>query len=133
MLNIEKYKDEILKQVKSGNTFFCAIGNVSDINTCHYCEICDKKCEEKMFNWLLEEHKEPILTEEEKAYLSAVIKPFRERIHAIKKATYDYKCAEYIYIYLEGLEYVTLAGEKKGTTYKGMKEDKKYTLEELGL
>ena len=130
MLNIEKYKDEILKQVKSGNTFFCAIGNVSDINTCHYCEICDKKCEEKMFNWLLEEYKEPILTEEEKAYLSAVIKPFRDKVKCILKCS---NSGEWIAIKIIDDATINFPYFEKGSMYKGMKLDRKYTLEELGL
>ena len=73
----------------------------------------------------------------EKEYLSAVIKPFRDRIIYITKI--NYKQSEYIDIYLKcyddgffddsfGLPYF-----KKGTMYKGMEEDKSYTLEELCL
>ena len=72
----------------------------------------------------------PILDEKEKEYLSAVIYPFREKIKSIHKDCY--KKEEFIYIYCEkfsdsfGLPYF-----KKGTMYKGMELDKKYTLEEL--
>lgn len=136
MLNIEKYKDEILKQVKSGNTFFCAIGNVSDINTCHYCEICDKKCEEKMFNWLLEEYKEPILTEEEKTYLSAVIKPFRKFVVFLEKleSKEGWEKIAFYSLNLKSWECMTILPPfQSGARFKGMELNKQYKLEKLGL
>ena len=37
------------------------------------------------FNWLEQEYKPPILDDVEKAYLSAVIKPFRKDIECIEK------------------------------------------------
>lgn len=76
------------------------------------------------------EKKEDILNEVEKEYLRAVIKPFRKSITYIKKETAIDK--EYIEL---GLDYdvIDLPYFKKGKMYKGMKEDKEYTLEELGL
>lgn len=78
-----------------------------------------------------------ILTEKEKDYLSSVIKPFRDRIIYIAKKGEDDE-SEYIEISLR--YYVNkfyavffLPDFKKGTMYKGMKNDNGYTLEELGL
>ena len=76
------------------------------------------------------EKKEDILDEVEKEYLRAVIKPFRKRMTCIKKSRYfNY---EFIILNLDN-DGIFLPGFKKGKMYKGMKEDKEYTLEELGL
>lgn len=74
-----------------------------------------------------------ILDEVEKEYLSNIIKPFREKVRCIMKVT-SWSCLgkEYIKIILieegMGLPYF-----EKGFMYKGMEEEKEYTLEELGL
>lgn len=84
------------------------------------------------------EHKE-ILDEQEKEYLSAVIKPFKKRVIRIKKVKTLYDDSEFINIVLYSSiscnkeESIQLPYFKKGKMYKGMKRDKKYTLKELGL
>lgn len=79
-----------------------------------------------------EVYEEPILDKEEKEYLSAVIKPFKDKINGIMKS--DAKgLFEYITMYLGGNDKVILPNFKKGTMYKGMKLYKIYTLKELGL
>lgn len=76
------------------------------------------------------EEKGNILDEVEKEYLRAVIKPFRKRMTCIKKSRYfNY---EFIILNLDN-DGIFLPSFKKGKMYKGMKEDKEYTLEELGL
>lgn len=81
-----------------------------------------------------EEYKPQILTDKEKAYLSAVIKPFRKNV----------ECIEKIKTYSVGKEYISITMKKyydscelpvfkKGTMYKGMEANKRYTLEELEL
>ena len=87
-----------------------------------------------------EEYKEPILNEKEKEYLSAVIKPFRNRVEHIRKIdTYNvgYGDGEEISIELcdkDGIrDYLSLPWFAKDTMYKGMELGKRYTLEELGL
>lgn len=72
-----------------------------------------------------------ILDEKEKEYLSAVIKPFKNRIDYIKKI--DLTGREFIYIYLKNDEDIDFPYFKKGTMYKGMKLGRQYTLKELGL
>lgn len=72
-----------------------------------------------------------ILDEEEKEYLSNVIKPFRDKVEYIIK--FGLSPEEYISICLPEHERIDLPCFKRGTMYKGMKEDKRYTLEELGL
>ena len=76
-----------------------------------------------------------ILDEAEKKYLSAVIKPFRNKVYAIAKYDDgDDNC--YIQIRIKQnvyFEYIDLPYFKKGTMYKGMENDKDYTLKKLGL
>ena len=80
---------------------------------------------------------ELILTDTEKDYLSAVIKPFRDRVICIKKCEDEQD--EYIGIQLKyyANEIVTdtviLPSFKKGIIYSKMETEKEYTLEELGL
>lgn len=73
-----------------------------------------------------------ILTNEEKAYLSAVIKPFRKDIKYITKKDFV-KAKEYLLIKMRDLSTAGLPLFEKETMYKEMEEDRKYTLEELGL
>ena len=80
----------------------------------------------------------PILTESEKEYLSAVIKPFRDRIIHIYK--FELSGYEGIGIDLKFPKVekneddaMTLPSFEIGTIYKGMELYKDYTLEELGL
>lgn len=80
----------------------------------------------------------PILTEKEKEYLSAVIKPFRDRILHIYK--FELSGYEGIGIDLKfpkveknENDAMTLPSFEIGTMYKGMELYKDYTLEELGL
>lgn len=71
-----------------------------------------------------------MLTEEEKAYLSEVIKPFRDEVTGILKGDNG---NEFIRISVENDGAFRLPYFKKGSMYKNMKTNKKYKLEELGL
>lgn len=87
-----------------------------------------------------EEYKEEVLDEKEKKYLSAVIKPFRDRVVYIHKVEAVYP-AQFISIRLKrydyakeaAYEYFDLPYFKKDTMYIGMEVKKEYTLKELGL
>lgn len=73
-----------------------------------------------------------ILDKEEKEYLEAVIRPFRDRVLFISK----YSCVEgyeYICIAIKDDNWTTLPDFESGTMYKGMELNKEYTLDELGL
>lgn len=74
-----------------------------------------------------------ILTEEEKDYLRAVIKPFRNQIISITKHEYNYQDEQYILIKSDKNKAYYLPDFASNTIYKGMGLDKEYTLEELGL
>ena len=82
--------------------------------------------------WLEEEYKLPILDDVEKAYLSVVIKPFRDRVISIEKRLFSGE-REYLSFRMHDWETIALPFFTKGTMYKGMEVYRKYTLEELGL
>ncbi|MDD6369156.1 hypothetical protein [Galactobacillus timonensis] len=90
-----------------------------------------------LLHWLQSEHKEPILDEAERNYLSAVIRPFRDDVRGIRKMQSIYRLPddgkEYIKICMRSDEEINLPYFRKGTMYKGMELGRKYTLEELGL
>ena len=75
----------------------------------------------------------PVLTDEEKEYLSYVIKPFRDRI----KHFYKWTCAdcdiEQIMAPCTDHSHLAFPVFEKNTMYKGMVPNKKYTLDDLGL
>ena len=85
-----------------------------------------------VLRWLQSEHHEPILDDAERRYLSAVIRPFRDKVLYIAKRSIMDRRKEHIYIDLTE-DVITLPCFMKGTMYKGMKAGKEYTLEELGL
>lgn len=74
-----------------------------------------------------------MLNEKEKKYLSAVIKPFKERIIGIELVENHGVLDTAIFIRLENDEYISLPHFKPGTMYKNMPIGIEYTLEELGL
>ena len=76
-----------------------------------------------------------ILDSTEKKYLAAVIAPFRDKVKNIAKIDKD-NGNQYICICHNGglyIENIALPYFKSGTMYVGMKSNRVYTLEELGL
>lgn len=63
MLNIEKYKDEILKYAGYQYSLMCLI--YENIMKKNDCTGCCSKCKRETIKWLTSEYKEPILTNEE--------------------------------------------------------------------
>lgn len=121
MKNFEKYKDYLVKAIALCNT---------EVYKANYYE--NKK---SLVDWLLQDYKEPILEEDEREYLAAVIRPFKENVCTVCKK-YIQSCSGLSYEYIV----VKLNAERwgfpkfvEGTMYKGMKLDKEYSLEELGL
>ena len=135
MLNIEKYKDIVLDNM-----------NICDIDT-FLRGICKKEsrafcegsnctgCRERFIKWLLEEAKEPVLDDVEREYLSAVIKPFRNKVKKIAKISRIGQPEEqYIRIVLGELDFMNFPNFNTNTgMYKGMEADRLYSLEELDL
>lgn len=80
--------------------------------------------------------KQEILTKEEKEYLEAVIRPFKDEVAYIKLKIEDtiYTTDRvFIFIVLKHFNSLQMPYFKCGTMYKGMELEKEYTLEELGL
>lgn len=79
------------------------------------------------------ECKPEILDNTEKRYLKDVIRPFRDRVNNIRKVkSYTNNKSEYIIISI-GNENITLPYFEENAMYKGMRLNKEYTLEELGI
>lgn len=75
-----------------------------------------------------------ILDDAEKKYLSAVIKPFRDKVDSICKENFmDYGCQHIVIGLIGAGPDMTLPLFKSETMYKGMELGYEYTLEELGL
>lgn len=105
------------------------IENLKNLKHDYYGKII--KIEEPAYTTVYESKAE-ILDEAEKRYLKAVIRPFRDRIKYICKSVSDFGKYEYIKANLCN-DTLVLPDFKPNTMYKGMKTDKQYTLEELGL
>ena len=78
-----------------------------------------------------------ILDDAEKRYLSAVIRPFRDRVKYIAKICVDHLYDEPDYhiciIFNDGNDAMNFPSFDGTYMYKCMEEDRAYTLEELGL
>ena len=135
MKNIEKYKNELLKEFD--------LSIACSVNTLRGCEECNGKlcgnCNRDALKWLLADYKEPVLDEVERKYLSDVIRPFKGIVRDIKKEPIYGNSGNEEYISIEiqhesGFrECVNLPNFGRNVMYKGMELNKKYTLKELGL
>lgn len=77
-----------------------------------------------------------ILDDAERQYLSAVIKPFRDKVKYIEKGFVDgpFGDANYIFIHFnDGSDDMDFPPFREGTMYKGMKNYVQYKPERLGL
>lgn len=88
------------------------------------------KIEEPTYTTVYEAKKE-ILDDAEKRYLRGVVRPFKDKVDCIMK---DINIKnEFIVIDIKNDWNISLPEFKKGTMYKNMELNKKYTLEELDL
>ncbi|BET21285.1 hypothetical protein [Solobacterium moorei] len=139
MLNKEKYnlrQMDISTKTKDGKILFfnLKIRGKTIHQQIYPCGVFACDAMREMIGWLEEEYVPEILTEKEKAYLSAVIKPFRKDVECIEKVESYYGENEFIHITMKkDYDYCELPAFEKGTMYKGMEVNKAYTLEELGL
>ena len=131
MRNIEKYEKAVLDSLS-----YCVLDRKLENVDTGLKEDCSGKncnaCKKQLREWLLSEYKEPILDEVEKRYLRGVIRPFRNMVAFIKK-TCNCVGFQWIEIAVKGNKTIALPGFKNDKMYKGMKLEKEYTLEELGL
>lgn len=80
------------------------------------------------------ERKEEILDKTEKRYLSGVIRPFRDNIDYIRKRQWNYEECYIVFGKKGNIRKLgSLPAFNKDTMYKGMKVNRDYTLEELGI
>lgn len=115
-------------------------GRHKDLDDIWFCYQYDsaEEAEEaiKEFEQLIDEwnnKNNSILDNAEKEYLSAVIKPFKQRITDITKKSFGIN-EEYLQIGIKPEpQCFYLPNFKKGTMYKGMVNGKSYTLKELGI
>ena len=143
----KKLRDVTEKEYSNWKRIDCCSGAV-----CYKCPFYNVSCcedsvdswvinkdmySEKFLDQIIEVEVPDILTKEEKEYLSAVIKPFRDKVKNIIK----FSCAMNSHCYID-IVYDDTWGKdmtivmppfKKNTMYKNMELGKKYTLKELGL
>ena len=133
MLNIEKYKDEIKAEINKDKTLGCVVNKLMG-NTCDDYPKCNH-CYLKVFDWLLQEYKEPILTDEAKSYLKLILEP--SKCIAIQKLMNDEEIPRKYKLFCStdsGYIAILYKPETKYYEYfKNMEDDKAYTPEELGL
>ena len=139
MKNIEKYEKEISKLVNEDNPLPCAIAISAGISngSCFGCKCSD--CHKKCIEWMYLEYKEPILTEEEKTIVESMIYVLQKIGCTVKNVTKYDNGRDKAYIGVNYTNEITGACGRmttpwfKNNKFKGMKADKEYTLEELGI
>ena len=139
MKNIEKYEKEISQLLNEGNPLPCAIAISAGISngSCFGCKCSD--CHKKCLEWMYLEYKEPILTEEEKTIVESMIYVLQKIGCTVKNVTKYDNGRDKAYIGVNYTNEITGACGRmttpwfKNNKFKGMKADKEYTLEELGI
>ena len=92
-----------------------------------------KKAKEVM-EFLNKTYKEEILDDVEKRYLRNIVRPFYDKVISVRKNNYySGNDEEYIVIDVCDDSAIILPNFKKGSMYTGMKCERDYTLEELGI
>lgn len=134
--NLEHYKEDLKHIINCYRGYSAAINDMIrkklDKNFNYTGVTYNGYFTDYILDWMAQPYEESVLDDVEKAYLSAVIKPFRNRIRFIVKIRYKLLEQEFIYISVEGNS-ITFPPFKLGTKYKGMEVNIKYSLEELGL
>lgn len=135
--NLEHYKEDLKEIVKIN--FDNPRGVIKKIREIFGCQIKVERGEyatDALLEWMVQPYEKPILDNEEREYLSAVIKPYKNKVISIMKAKDGYEIRRFIIILINGnygKETINLPWFKGNAMYKGMKDFKEYTLEELGL
>lgn len=141
MLNVEKYEEEIKKEIANFRNIPCIVKDLKD-GGCGESRNC-MTCSMEMLHWLLEEYKEPVLTDKEKGYLKNVIEPLGVEVRYIKKwksiAIEENKCCYNIAIAVKHPIMETWErnlmnfATTKEMPFNRLELDKRYSLKELGL
>lgn len=132
--NLEHYKKELEKilneEFANTSVVFDKVKKNCDSNIRSCCWTTYTR---DILEWMSQPYKEPILNDTEREYLAAVIRPFREEIDTISKFRNLTNDEHYIFITMKNQNWFSLPRFPKGTMYKGMKDGRHYSLEELGL
>ena len=120
-----KFRELTCKCSKTGNYDYDILLNNKCVG-----KVKDSYSNEAITTWLDMEHKEPLLDDAEKHYLSAVLEPFRDRFQYITKEGNSH--GEWIHIVLSNDSF-SLPFFKPGTMYKNLTPHISYTLGDLGL
>ena len=139
MLNIEKYEEEIKKEIANLRDIPCIVKDLKDGG-------CDESgncvtCSMKMLHWLSQEYKKPtkpILTEKEKIIIKNILKavePFGVEVQCIAKYRQGDEPTDYYLNFSykninDSFDTFTFNGNE---LFVGMEVDELYTLEDLGL
>lgn len=137
MKNIEKYEQEISKLVNKGKSLSCAIAIAAGIRNgnCFGCKCSD--CYKKCLEWMHSEYNEPILSDDEKDIVKAMI-DFAHKcgVDVIDVCKFQNKTnGVYIYCeykYKENKDVIASPWLPKNM-FKGMEPERGYTLEKLGI
>ena len=137
MKNIEKHYDESKQRLETTDVdnLFCTVNEFrTGCDDCTMLSNC-RNCCLKNLEWLNQDYKEKILDDVEREYLSAVIKPFRNKVKYIVKISRIINPIEqYIEIVLFDSSVMKFPYFNTNTgMYKGMEADRLYSLEELGI
>lgn len=137
MLNVEKYEEEIKKEIANFRNIPCIVKDLKD-GGCGESRNC-VTCSMEMLHWLSQEYKEPIkpiLTDKDKIIIKDIIKafePFGKKLKYITKFSWNIETKGY-YLNFEykGDDFDTF-NFSEDEFFVGMELDKAYTPEELGL
>ena len=131
MLNIEKYEDEIKAKVKNGTSLECAIHDIRDVCSCGEPFRCTD-CQLKSLDWILQEYKEPILSQEGIEFLKQLIAPFISNKFVSIGINKDLETLRINYE-IGWVSYPKKVLREKWDWFKKLNPEKLYTLEDLGL
>ena len=144
MLNIEKYKDEIIEEYQNLIKTTAIDGDGNRMNKAIR-TIAYKHCRKILlgasnpFKWLCEEYKEPILNDEEKEIVKAMIYVIHKLGGEVDYVIKNGGINEKDYIMLSYTNRLTKHSDGmttpwfKNDKFKGMKPYKEYKIEELGI
>lgn len=130
MKNIEKYEDQIKAELKKNNTLGCVVSKLMG-NKCDDFPRCNA-CYLKVLDWILQEYKEPILSQEGIEFLKQLIAPFISNKFVsigINKGLETLR----INYEIGWVSYPKKVLREKWDWFKNLNSEKLYTLEELGL
>lgn len=143
MRNLDRYEKDIKELIDNNKVIAIDVINnqvidCDELDGCNDCLLFNSSCQAtSLLKWLLDEYKEPpVLDEVEKKYLESVFKPFKDNIIWVCKH-YDKfnKCEEINFkTRFHNTESIdSLPYFDTGTMYRRMKQNKCYSLKELGL